>query len=229
MNTHLSTKIYNFLVNAEEEHITGASVIYQGIEDDPWISKEELRSIISQAVILANNQNVRGSSRHTTLLEILSEFDISYKAIFSLRAIGVVKVNEEEPLSSAQIRSNINKLKSKLKKNTSTLYQHLFSAVNRVSTDELTWKVPLGSQVIADESDIIKKLPKQLRENFMKPVQNMVPTTLPGFIQKKCNEFVQDFASRDTNKLPRALLHDGRWKESNEKLAEITDGILETL
>jgi hypothetical protein len=80
-----------------------------------------------------------------------------------LRAIGVVKVNEEEPLSSAQIRSNINKLKSKLKKNTSTLYQHLFSAVNRVSTDELTWKV----QVIADESDIIKKLPKQLRENFM--------------------------------------------------------------
>ncbi|GET03998.1 hypothetical protein GLOIN_2v1489056 [Rhizophagus clarus] len=206
MNTHLSTKIYNFLVKAEEEHITGASVIYQGIEDDPWVSKEELRSIISQAVILANNQNVRGSSRHTTLLEILSEFDISYKAIFSLRAIGVVKVNEEEPLSSAQIRSNINKLKSKLKKNTSTLYQHLFSAVNRVSTDELTWKVPLGSQVIADESDIIKKLPKQLRENFM-----------------------VDFASRDTNKLPRALLHDGRWKESNEKLAKITDGILETL
>ena len=84
-----------------------------------------------------------------------------------MRAIGVVKVNEEEPLSSAQIRSNINKLKSKLKKNTSTLYQHLFSAVNQVSTDELTWKVPLGSQVIADESDIIKKLPKQLRENFM--------------------------------------------------------------
>lgn len=57
----------------------------------------------------------------------------------------------------------------------------------------------------------------------------MVPTTLPGFIRKKCNEFVRDFASRDTNKLPQALLHDGRWKESNEKLAEITDGILETL
>jgi hypothetical protein len=84
-----------------------------------------------------------------------------------LRAIGVVKVNEEEPLSSAQIRSNINKLKSKLKKNTSALYQHLFSAVNRVPIDELTWKVPLGSQVIADDSDIVKKLPKQLHENFM--------------------------------------------------------------
>ncbi|GBB91458.1 hypothetical protein RclHR1_18770013 [Rhizophagus clarus] len=83
--------------------------------------------------------------------------------------------------------------------------------------------------VLGHESDIIKKLPKQLRENFMKPARNMVPTTLPGFIRKKCNEFVRDFASRNTNKLPRALLHDGRWKESNEKLAKITDGILETL
>ncbi|CAG8665932.1 19933_t:CDS:2, partial [Gigaspora rosea] len=80
------------------------------------------------------------------------------------------KVNEEEPLT-----------------------------VNQVFIDELTWKVLLGSQVIADESDIIKKLPKQLCENFMKPARNMMPTTLPG-----------------------------RWKESNEKLAEITDEILET-
>ena len=73
MNTHLSTKIYNFLVNAEEEYITGASIIYQGIEDDPWVSKDELRSIISQAVTLTNSQNIRGSSRYTTLLEIFSE------------------------------------------------------------------------------------------------------------------------------------------------------------
>jgi len=80
MNTHLSTKIYNFLVNAEEEHITGASVIYQGIEEDPWISKDELRNIISQAITLTNSQNVQGSSCHTTLLEILSEVS-SYKIL----------------------------------------------------------------------------------------------------------------------------------------------------
>ena len=47
MNTHLSTKIYNFLVNAEEKHIISASIIYQRIEDDSWISKDELRNIIS--------------------------------------------------------------------------------------------------------------------------------------------------------------------------------------
>ena len=55
MNTHLSTKIYNFLVNAEEEHITGTSAIYQGIEDNPWVLKDELRNIISQAVTLTNS------------------------------------------------------------------------------------------------------------------------------------------------------------------------------
>jgi len=73
MNTHLFTKIYNFLVNAEEEHITGVSIIYQGIEENPWLLKDGLRNIISQELTLANSKNVRGSSRHTTLLEILSE------------------------------------------------------------------------------------------------------------------------------------------------------------
>ncbi len=47
MNTHLSTKIYNFLVNAEEKHITGTSIIYQEIEDNLWVLKDELRNIIS--------------------------------------------------------------------------------------------------------------------------------------------------------------------------------------
>ncbi|RHZ77627.1 hypothetical protein Glove_174g209 [Diversispora epigaea] len=74
MSTDLQTKIYNFLVNAEEDHITAGSVIYQAIEDDTWLEKNELRGIIEQAVSFANNQNVRGSSRHTTLLEILLEF-----------------------------------------------------------------------------------------------------------------------------------------------------------
>ncbi|RHZ81535.1 hypothetical protein Glove_119g18 [Diversispora epigaea] len=73
MSTDLQTKIYNFLVNAEEDHITAGSVIYQAIENDTWLEKNELRGIIEQAVSFANNQNVRGSSRHTTLLEILLE------------------------------------------------------------------------------------------------------------------------------------------------------------
>ena len=69
----LYTKIYNFLLNAEEEDITAGSVIYQGIEDNPWITQNELKSIIERAVAFVKNQYDRGSSRHTTLLEILPE------------------------------------------------------------------------------------------------------------------------------------------------------------
>jgi hypothetical protein len=73
MPTDLYTKIYNFLSSAEEEDITAGSVIYQGIEENPWITRNELKSIIEQAVAFAKNQYERGSSRHTTLLEILPE------------------------------------------------------------------------------------------------------------------------------------------------------------
>ena len=73
MPADLYTKIYNFLLNAKEENITARSVIYQGIEDNPWISQNELKSIIQRAVAFVKNQYDRGSSRHTTLLEILPE------------------------------------------------------------------------------------------------------------------------------------------------------------
>ena len=69
----LYTKIYNFLSNAEEEDITTGSVIYQEIEENPWITQNELKSIIERAVAFAKNQYERGSSRHTILLEILPE------------------------------------------------------------------------------------------------------------------------------------------------------------
>ncbi|CAJ0755621.1 15441_t:CDS:2, partial [Entrophospora sp. SA101] len=59
-----------------EEHITTGSVIYQAIEDDPWVQKNELKNIIEQAVSFVNNNNTRGSSRHTTLLEILPEWGV---------------------------------------------------------------------------------------------------------------------------------------------------------
>ncbi|RHZ72309.1 hypothetical protein Glove_243g122 [Diversispora epigaea] len=246
MSTDLQTKIYNFLVNAEEDHITAGSVIYQAIEDDTWLEKNELRGIIEQVVSFANNQNVRGSSRHTTLLEILLEFkypispltgeilgsvefEISYKTVRSLYIIGVVKTNEERPLSSGQIEKNIKALKGKLKKNPAQLHQYLFSSINKVSISELTWEDPLASQVISDDSDLVLNLPIQLRNSFMKPVRQMVLPFLPPIIQEKCNEFVENFIGRGIDSLSRKLVHNGKWKESNEELAEVASRILSTL
>ena len=49
----------------------------------------------------------------------------------------------------------MNKLKSKLKKNTNMLYQYLFSAISNTPISKLTWRDPLGSQVISDKSDVV--------------------------------------------------------------------------
>ena len=57
MSNNLYTKIYNFLVNAPQEHITAGSVIYQAIEENHWISRNELRSTVT----LAKNLYEEGS------------------------------------------------------------------------------------------------------------------------------------------------------------------------
>jgi DNA-directed RNA polymerase delta subunit len=66
-----------------------------------------------------------------------------------------VKTNGKRPLISNKIKKNIKALKGKLRKNTSQLYQHLFSDINAVPISELTWKVPLANQVISDDSDLV--------------------------------------------------------------------------
>jgi hypothetical protein len=78
-----------------------------------------------------------------------------------------VKTNGERPLSSDKIGKNIKALKSKLRKNTSQLYHHLFSGVNEVSVSKLTWKDPLANQVISDDSNLMQKLLERLKESFM--------------------------------------------------------------
>ena len=47
---YLYVKIIEYLTNLKTEHIMAASVIYQGLEDNPWITKDELRGIIERAV-----------------------------------------------------------------------------------------------------------------------------------------------------------------------------------
>ena len=80
--------------------------------------------------------------------------------------LGVVKTNKEKPLSSDQIENNIIELKRKLKRdiNMGSLYQHLLSGVNGIPINNLSWKDPLASQVISDES---RKLPGNLKKGFM--------------------------------------------------------------
>jgi hypothetical protein len=79
MSSELYSKIYNFLVTANQEHITATSVIYQGIEEDPWISQNDLRRVVDQAIGFASNLYAEEPSRQLKLLRILSQ--VSYKAL----------------------------------------------------------------------------------------------------------------------------------------------------
>ncbi|CAG8809996.1 24093_t:CDS:2, partial [Cetraspora pellucida] len=249
--TERARKIYKLFDAIGEdkmkENITAGSVIYKGIEDNPWITKKELKNIIRQAVAFAEEH----SSHKKTLSDILVEENfssevwrilgcrnmlnsmwlllVSHKVLFVCwRA---VKINKEGPLNSNQIQKNINALKGKLnkgsallKKNVAVLYEKLLLGVNQVSISKLTWKDPLASQVISDDSALVQQLPDRQKELFMKPKDDIVPSSLPQIIRDKCNEFVEDFVNEDMDILPRQLKHDGSWKEPDEKLTEIASG-----
>jgi hypothetical protein len=79
MSSELYSKIYNFLVTANQEHITATSVIYQGIEEDPWILQNDLRRVVDQAIGFASNLYAEEPSRQLKLLRILPQ--VSYKAL----------------------------------------------------------------------------------------------------------------------------------------------------
>ena len=70
MSSELYSKIYNFLVTAKQEHITATSVIYQGIEKDPWILKEELKGVVHQAISLTMNLYTQDSEHQQKFLGI---------------------------------------------------------------------------------------------------------------------------------------------------------------
>ena len=79
MSSELYSKIYNFLVTANQEHITATLVIYQGIEEDPWISQNDLRRVVDQAIGFASNLYAEEPSRQLKLLRILPQ--VSCKAL----------------------------------------------------------------------------------------------------------------------------------------------------
>ncbi|CAG8792159.1 14051_t:CDS:2, partial [Dentiscutata erythropus] len=168
MSNNVYAKLRNFLLNAEEKTITAGSVIYQVVGENPWISKDELKSIIEFAVDLVEDQIDQGSKRYESLHKVLSEFEISYRSVCSLLAIGAIKTNKEKPLTPQQIIKNINELKGKLKNyKKSPLHKRLLLEVEKAPLTTLNWKKPLASQVISDSSEMVQQLPQDLYNIFM--------------------------------------------------------------
>ncbi|CAG8473925.1 8108_t:CDS:2 [Paraglomus occultum] len=225
---YLCVKIAEYLSGLKTEHIMAATLIYQGLEENPWISKNELRGIVDRAVNLVQRSTTMDFERSGRLIQIIPQFDIAFDSIHNLLDVGIIKTNKEKPLTSEQINYNINKLRGKLANGTSKLYQELIVILNDASISELTWRDPLASQVISAESELIKRLSNKQRKQFMKPAKEMMPE-MPPMIQEECNEFVSNFPTRGVSRLPHGLSHTGDWKESEEKLNEVAINILGAL
>ncbi|PKK55156.1 hypothetical protein RhiirC2_803053, partial [Rhizophagus irregularis] len=116
-----------------------------------------------------------------------------------------------------------------VQKKPSPLYKRLLKDLDSVSVSNLLWKSPLASQVISDEWDKIRKLPKNLYNDFMKPARRMAPSSIPSEVRDVCRNFVSKYSEFHMEVVPDLLSHDGDWKDSNEVLSEVTIGILNTL
>ncbi|CAG8725462.1 6145_t:CDS:10 [Cetraspora pellucida] len=144
----------------------------------------------------------------------LLRYDDAFEGLCSLRDIGAVKTNKEKPLSSEQIEKNISELKSKLIQNSSPLYDKMLNSLGDIVVSGLSWKDPIASQVISNDSELVKKSSKKLKRVFM---------------VERCREFASDYNEQQMEILPEKLKHDKSWKEGDKTLIEVTKGILSIL
>jgi hypothetical protein len=70
---YLYVKTVEYLTSVETEHLMAGSVIYQGLEENPWISKDELRGVVERAVNLVKNSYGIDFKRTGKLIQIIPQ------------------------------------------------------------------------------------------------------------------------------------------------------------
>jgi hypothetical protein len=76
---YLLVKIVDYLSNLRTEHIMAATLIHQGLEEDPEISKQELKTIVNKVVKIVQDSN-NDIERSKKLNQIISQ--VSYGIFF---------------------------------------------------------------------------------------------------------------------------------------------------
>ncbi|CAG8632937.1 9220_t:CDS:1, partial [Diversispora eburnea] len=109
----------------------------------------------------------------------------------------------------------------------SQLTLELQEKINKISESNLTWRDPLASKVISDESDLVQNLSSGAKKSFMRPFNKMQVQT-PSIIHDMCVIFVKNFHD-DMETIPQHLFHDNTWKESDKTLVNVTENILDFL
>jgi hypothetical protein len=100
--------------------------------------------------------------------------------------------------------------------------------IDTVNDEDLTWKDPLASQVISDDSDFFKGLSDPSRRAFRKPFKQM-KSTLPEDIRDQCDGFVDAFDGEPMELSFSKLRHNRKWHETTEVQARVTKETLQIL
>ncbi|UZO06386.1 uncharacterized protein OCT59_026711 [Rhizophagus irregularis] len=180
------------------------------MKDEPLIEKEELYKIVEKA----GNEALKTEKfqKMEAQDKISNIFEQTYKILVNwVNLINILVLN-----STSHNKFQI-------------AFEEIQLDLENIDINKLTWKNPIASQVISDDSDIIKNLLIGVYQFFMKLAKQMQIDSLPNIIQEECNQFLNDFKEENLNLLCNKYKYNNTWIESNEKLCEITKEILNTL
>ncbi|CAJ0645625.1 8567_t:CDS:2 [Entrophospora sp. SA101] len=153
-----------------------------------------------------------------------NSFDDAFGGVCSLHDMEMVV----EPLSEKEIKKNMGDLRRKLMRSTSPHAGEICLNLIEISDSDLTWRDPIASQVISDDSNLVKELEGPVHLSFMRPAQHL-QLVMPDVIRNKCTEFVENFSNDDLNGLSLKYRHNNTWKELEEDLVGIVEEILRAL
>ncbi|CAB5392101.1 unnamed protein product [Rhizophagus irregularis] len=182
----------------------------QIMKDEPLIEKEELYKIVEKA----GNEALKTEKfqKMGAQDKISNIFEQTYKILVNwVNLINILVLN-----STSHNKFQI-------------AFEEIQLDLENIDINKLTWKNPIASQVISDDSDIIKNSLIGAYQFFMKLAKQMQIDSLPNIIQEECNQFLNDFKEENLNLLCNKYKYNNTWIESNEKLCEITKEILNTL
>ncbi|CAJ0926717.1 467_t:CDS:2, partial [Entrophospora sp. SA101] len=183
----LIAKIESFLLEAPLEAICSGSIFYLTMEDDKVADYNTIRSLNDRAITLKALNIPQESDPDCTREEIVQNF-----------------------------RTLRSKLSSPMTIVDGILYDALKSGIgNSVDVSELTWRDPIASTVLSDDS-------------VVEPRENM-RCKLPDSVSFKCVEFVNNFNEIGVPDCFRNITHNGLWKENESDLEKIAERILTSL
>ncbi|RIB13612.1 hypothetical protein C2G38_2248746 [Gigaspora rosea] len=194
----LVTKIKSFLLEAPLEAICGASIFYLTMDGEKLGEYDTIKTLTNCAVTSVLPK-IKDHVRKAKVLKILPQvsFISNMITIFEL-------INDEISYNKYYTREEINQslrtLKSNLKYPMTDTGASLYNAFrinlnDFVDASKLTWKDPIASTVLNDDSKVVEKLSKRQRRTFL--FRN-------GFINNFKKESIPDNF--------RNIRHDGLWK-----------------